>query len=221
MKNQFSLEINKPCSENFNKFKPTSDGGFCGSCQKEVIDFSKMNSQEIMSYFKNKSNQGVCGKFNSNQLKIHTDNSNSRKRYSFWSGIGLACLSIFSFSTSQAQTKVTKKVSGKIIKNQEKKITVKGIVSDEMGPISDISVFLQGTTIGTITDFDGYFDFPNPLAKGDILVFSHIGMESKKIVINNNSTLNIELKVNMKSDTCILMGKIAVKKVYKEKLNLL
>lgn len=217
MKNQFSLEINKPCLENFNQFKPTLDGGFCGSCQKEVIDFSKMNSQEVMSYFKNKNNQDVCGKFNSNQLKTYTDKSQSRKRYSFWSGIGLACLSIFSFNTSQAQTEVTKKPSETNIKNQGKEITVKGIVSDDLGPISDISVFLQGTSIGTVTDFDGYFEFPKLLKKGDILVFSHIGMESKKIVINNNSTLNIELKVNMKSDTCILLGKVAVKQVYKSK----
>jgi len=218
MKNQFSLEINKPCLENYNQFKPTLDGGFCGGCQKEVIDFSKMNSQEVMGYFKNKSNQDVCGKFNTNQLKTYTDNPNSRKRYSFWSGIGLACLSIFSFNTSQAQTDVTKKSSENTIKNQEKKITVKGTVFDEMGPISDISVFLQGTTIGTVTDFDGYFEFPKLLVKGDVLVFSHVGMESKKIVINNNATLNIELKVNMKSDTCILMGKVAVKKVYKSKV---
>jgi hypothetical protein len=216
MKNQFSLEITKPCSENFNKFKPTLNGGFCSSCQEEVIDFSKMKPQEIMNYFKNKSNEGICGKFNTNQLKTYTDNSKPRKRYAFWSGIGLACLSIFTFNTAHAQEETTTKPLEKNIKNQEKKINVKGFVSDEMGAFPDVSVVLQGTTIGTVTDFDGYFEFPKPLKKGDILVFSHVGLESKKIVINT-SLLNIELKVNMKYDSCILMGKVAVKKVYKSK----
>jgi len=218
MKNQFSLRINKPCLENYNLFKPTLNGGFCGSCQKEVIDFSKMNPQEIMRFFKNNQAVDICGKFNSNQLKNETDNSNSRKRYSFWSGIGLACLSIFSFNTSQAQTEVTQKASEKTIKNQDKKITVKGFVFDDLGPISDINILLQGTTIRTATDFDGYFEFPKSLKNGDVLVFSQIGMKSQKIVINNsNPSLNVELKVNMKSDTCILMGRVAVKQVYKSK----
>jgi len=217
MKNQFSLEINKPCLENFNQFKPTLNGGFCGSCQKEVVDFSKMNSQEVVNYFKDKKKEDVCGRFNINQLKTYTDNSQSIKKYSFWSGIGLACLSIFTFNTSQAQTEAAKKTSEKIIKNQENKIIVNGIVSDDFGPFTDVNVLLQGTTIGTVTDFDGYFEFPKSLKKGDILVFSHIGLESKKIVINDDSNLKIELKVNMKSDSHILMGKVAVKRVYKSK----
>lgn len=220
MKTQFSLEINEPCSEDFNQFKPTLDGGFCGSCTKEVIDFSKMNPQEVLTYFKNRNNKDTCGKFNSNQLKTYTDNSPSRKKYSFWSGIGLACLSIFSFNTSQAQKEVTKKTLEINTQNQEKEISVKGIVSDEIGPLTDITVLLQGTDVSTITDFDGFFKFPKPIKKGDVLVFSYIGMASKKVVINSNSS-NIELKVVMKSDSCILLGKVAVKKVYtsKRKIN--
>ena len=217
MKNQFSLEISKPCSEDFNQFKPTLKGGFCSGCKTEVIDFSKMTSQEIINYFKSNSNNDVCGRFNTKQLKTYTNKTPSRKKYGFWSGIALACLSIFSFNTSQAQTNITENTSAKNTKQQENNINVKGIVSDEMGALADVSVFLEGTTIGTVTDFDGYFEFPKLLKKGDVLVFSLIGMESKKVAINSNSSLKIELKVNMKNETCVLMGKVAVKKVYKSK----
>ena len=220
MKNQFSLEISKPCSENFNQFTPTLKGGFCSSCKTEVIDFSKMNPQEIANYFKERSKQDICGRFQSNQLKTYTDTTKTKKRVSFWSGIGLACLSIFSFSTIQAQTKVTNKLSETNIEKQQNKITVKGTVSDEMGPVADVNVSLQGTTIGTVTDFDGYFEFPKELQKGDVLVFSRIGMKSKKVVIDgSNSKSTINLKVNMQLDACIIMGKVAVKKVYKSKKN--
>lgn len=217
MKNQFNLEINKPCSENFNQFTPTKDGGYCGSCQKEVIDFSKMNSEEIINFFKNKSNQDTCGKFNTNQLKTNTENPPQRKKFSFWSGIGLACLSLFSFNTIQAQTEVTTQDTSKT-KAQENSINIKGTVSDDTGSLPGVSVVLQGKTIGTETDFDGYFEFPKPLKKGDVLVFSFVGMESQKVVISNdNSTSNIELKVNMNSPSCFLLGKVAVKKIYKSK----
>ena len=126
MKNQFSLEIDKPCSENFNQFTPTSNGGFCGSCQKEVIDFSKMNPEEIMNYFKNRSDEDTCGKFNADQLKTYSEDNRLSKKYRFWSGLGLACLSLFSFNSMQAQTETVKENPQKTISNQqEKSITVK------------------------------------------------------------------------------------------------
>ena len=217
MKNQFNLEINTPCSENFNQFTPTKNGGFCGSCEKEVIDFSKMDTEEIMSYFKNKSNQDTCGKFNTNQLKTYTENAPQRKKFNIWSGIGLACLSLFSFNTIQAQTEIAAQDTSKT-KTLENNINVKGTVSDDTGSLPGVSILLQGTTIGTETDFDGYFEFPELLKKGDVLVFSFVGMQSKKIIITDeNSTSNIHLKVDMNMSSCIIMGKVAVKGVYKSK----
>jgi len=219
MKNQFNLEINNPCDENFNEFTPTKKGGFCDSCQKEVIDFTKMNSEEIINYFKNNLNQDTCGKFITSQLTTYTENSSKRKKYNFWSGIGLACLSLFSFNTIQAQTTTTNLNNSKsTIKEQEKDIIVKGIVTEETTPLPGVSVVLQGTTIGTETDFDGKFEFPKSLKKGDVLVFSFLGMQSKKVTIDDsNSASKIELKVNMTLDSCVLLGKVAVKKVYKSK----
>jgi len=219
MKNQFSLEINQPCSENFNEFTPTQKGGFCDSCKTEVIDFSKMNTDEIINYFKNNQNQDICGKFKTNQLKTYTKSSTKRKKISFWSGIGLACLSLFSFNSIKAQTTNTNfNTSNSTIKKQEKKIAVKGIVTDGTEPLPGVSILLKGTTIGTETDFDGNFKFPIELKKGDILIFSFIGMESQKITItSSNAASKINLKVNMDADSCVLVGKVAVKKVYQSK----
>ena len=219
MKNQINLKINEPCSENFNQFTPTLDGGFCGSCQKEVIDFSKKNSEEIMSYFKDNSNQDTCGKFNPSQLKTYSENSSQRKKFNFWSGLGLACLSLFTFNTTQAQTKTVKQEAIKsIAKQQEATIIVKGTVSDDTTVLPGVSILLQGTTIGTETDFDGNFKFPKPLKNGDILVFSFLGLESQKVVIKDiNSASDIALKVDMILPTCVIMGKVAVNKVYSSK----
>ena len=83
-----------------------------------------------------------------------------------------------------------------------------------MEAIPGVNVVLEGTDIGTITDFDGNFEFPQKLKKGDVLVFSYVGMASKKVKIENKtSAANISL--NMQLDTVIIMGEVAVKEVYK------
>ena len=222
MNNPFNLNIKTPCHENFNKFSPTPEGGFCGSCQKEVIDFTKMNSEEIISFFKTKETQNTCGRFKSTQLKTY--NEKKIKRLGLFTGIGLGILSLFSINTAQAQnvkkdTKFDKNTTKATVFQVKKDITVKGKLLDETGlPLPAVIVLLEGTTTSTTTDFDGDFVFPEQLKRGDILVFSYIGYESKKIIIDSNkSTSKIELEVNMKMDTFILMGKVAAKKVYKSK----
>lgn len=223
MKNQFSLNIKTPCSEKFDQFSPTSQGGFCDSCEKEVIDFTKMNPQEIVDYFKHQAAQNTCGRFNSAQLKVYNQ---KRTRASFLSGIGLGFLSIFSLHSAQAQD--TQKQSDFLDRNpseinaskSQKLIIVKGHVSDGNTALSGANVILEGTTIGTQTNFNGDFEFPEKLKKGDVLVFSYVGFTSQKIVITDeNSSSKIDLKINMDMDACILMGKVAVKQVYKSKRN--
>lgn len=221
MKNQFTLQINKPCLENYATFKPTKSGGFCNSCSKEVIDFTNMNSKEIINYFKEKKNDNTCGKFNKNQLKTYNEKLTSKSFINMISGIGFACLSFFTMGTMHAQGQVKTKIpTNKKILQEKKDLIVKGVVSDESGPLPGAAVLLQGTTIGTETDFDGNFSFPKPLHAGDVLLISFVGMESKKISITDKaSSSKIHLNIKMNSDSCMLLGKIAVKKVYQSKKN--
>ena len=64
------LSIKKPCSENFGAFRPTDTGGFCSSCQKDVIDFTKMSEAEVLAYFENRQEK-TCGRFHPSQLKSY------------------------------------------------------------------------------------------------------------------------------------------------------
>lgn len=65
--NQY-LSIPKPCHEDWSKMIPNSEGKFCGSCSKTVVDFTKMSKEEIHSYFKQKSGDNTCGHFYASQL---------------------------------------------------------------------------------------------------------------------------------------------------------
>lgn len=64
----FKINIPEPCHEDWNKMTPNEKGAFCGSCQKTVVDFSKMDNAQIKDYFLNRSSEKTCGRFQSNQL---------------------------------------------------------------------------------------------------------------------------------------------------------
>ncbi len=224
MKNAFNVTIDTPCAAHFDSFTPTAQGGFCGACQKEVIDFTKMNAQEIAHYFQNRATQNTCGRFTSQQLTTYTYPPKKRNRLRFLSSIGIAMMALFSFGKIQGQElkKTTSALDTDTTKIQDsthqKNIVVKGTVTENGMPLPGANIILEGTATGVSSDFDGYFEFPEKLKKGDVLVVSFIGYTSKKIVIQNeNSANNIALKVNLEEDSCVLLGAVSVNQIYSSK----
>ncbi len=135
----------------------------------------------------------------------------SSKRVNYLAGIALACIMLFSFTTAQAQDVTT---------TADNSFVVKGNVSDETGPLPGVNVILQGTRTGTATDFAGNFEFPIKLKKGDVLIFSYVGMASQKLEIKDQeSAANIALEIDMSMVEIIITGKVATKKVYTSKKN--
>lgn len=125
----------------------------------------------------------------------------------FLAGVFLVCLMLCGTTSVQAQEVAT---------TEQETITVKGTVSDEEGPLPGVNVVLKGTKIGTSTDFEGNYVFPKKLKKGDILVFTHISMESQRVVIlNENSASKIMMKMDMDLAEIVITGAAATKKVYK------
>ena len=74
--------------------------------------------------------------------------------------------------------------------------TIKGKVVDVEGlPLPGVTVFYKGTTGGTITNVDGTYSLPTNV-NAKVLVFSFVGMETKEIVIGNQSEINVTLAEN-------------------------
>ncbi|MDB5252511.1 MAG: hypothetical protein JWP27_1680 [Flaviaesturariibacter sp.] len=67
MAKKIMLSVPEPCHEGWDQMSPTGKGRFCGSCQKEVIDFSTMSDAQLAAFFK-KPAGSVCGRFLENQL---------------------------------------------------------------------------------------------------------------------------------------------------------
>ena len=71
-------------------------------------------------------------------------------------------------------------------------ITIKGRIMDEIlkEPIPGANVKVKGTTLGTITDFNGNFSLVVP-NKSSVLVVSFIGYVTQEIVVGNQKTINV------------------------------
>lgn len=73
--------------------------------------------------------------------------------------------------------------------------TVSGTVSDSEGqPLPGANVFIKGTSIGGVTDFDGKFQFKVNNVEGKTLVISYLGFVTKEMVLNG-STLGISISL--------------------------
>lgn len=230
MNTEINLSIKKPCSENFDSFTPTSVGGFCAACQKEVIDFTTMSEEEIILYFSS-TTQRTCGRFEPSQLKTYKKIASSpRKSRLGLMRIGLMSLSLTSlFTSAQAQhqlqatqaqvlpQKDTHPVSENTdaVPNDKTTIKVSGVVTDQRGePLPGVSIMHKGTTDGIATDENGKFQFWKTLEPGDILVFSFVGLESKEVKITAQTPQY--MKVVMKAG-CELLGEVTTTEVYKSK----
>lgn len=72
---------------------------------------------------------------------------------------------------------------------------ITGTVKDPTGEtIISASVVVKGTTIGTVTDFDGNYSIEVP-DDAKVLVFSYIGMKTQELTITGN-TMNVVLSEN-------------------------
>ena len=69
MKNNFQISIPNPCKANWGKMTKNNSGRHCASCDKTVVDFTKMTTEQIIDYF-NKNNVKTCGHFYKGQLKF-------------------------------------------------------------------------------------------------------------------------------------------------------
>ncbi|WP_321309707.1 von Willebrand factor type A domain-containing protein [Marinifilum fragile] len=73
--------------------------------------------------------------------------------------------------------------------------TISGVVTDESNlAIPGVSVVIKGTTQGTSTNIDGKYTIE--VEKGDILVYSYIGMISQEIKFLNQTVINVSLKAD-------------------------
>jgi TonB-linked SusC/RagA family outer membrane protein len=83
---------------------------------------------------------------------------------------------------------------------------VTGVIKNEKGePLPGVSVTVKGTSKGTTTNSAG--EFTIDAGKGDVLIFSSVGMESQDIAITDQARVNVVLKTKAsQQDEIIVVG---------------
>ncbi len=112
---------------------------------------------------------------------------------------------VLSIQKESAIPNTPKKV-GKINLVEKVQNMVTGTVKDVGGtPLPDVNITISGTAKGSKTDFDGNFSIE--ANKGDVLVFSFIGMATKSITVGDSNTIDVVLTESEASlDEVVVIG---------------
>ena len=163
-KNDLQISIPTPCHENWDAMTPTEIGKFCSSCQKEVIDFSRMSDQEIRRIL-NSSKEIPCGRFNTNQIERPLVAELPVNRSLTWMKYAASLFLAFQGTCAISQTTnttISPKEDVKTSKDSIISIDVTGFVLDSINkePIFDARVIIKLKEESIYiykTDFNGEF----------------------------------------------------------------
>lgn len=224
MKKNMNLSIPKPCSEDWNAFTKTAIGGFCHSCQKNVVDFTKMSDQEVVTFIMSNKHMR-CGKFLPSQLKRYevaaAKETTSLKGWLQASALSLGLLwggETMAISNAAADETV-ESVHAADQTNQKVKrpgivsggVTITGVVNDSEGyALPGATVVIKGSSHGTYTDIEGHFELKD-VQEGDVLLISFIGFETLAYTIHENAPETFVLALEMSHD---LTGEVVIAGVY-------
>lgn len=90
--------------------------------------------------------------------------------------------------------------------------TVTGVVKDDIGELlPGVSIIVEGTTLGTTTNFEGEYSIEVP--SNGSLVFSYVGYVKQTVQVQGRSIINITLKSEFEElDQVVVIGYGTVKK---------
>lgn len=105
-------------------------------------------------------------------------------------------------------------VKGEIVNSR----AINGLVMDETGsPLPGVSVYIKGTRTGVATDANGKFRLQ--AKKGDVIIVSGAGLETKETTVGSEKELSIYVnRLTMGgADIVVVAGYVSVKRPKKEK----
>ena len=110
-------------------------------------------------------------------------------------GILLVCLTLFGISflfAKEAEAPFQQTITG-------------SVTSSDGVPLPGVTILVQGTSTGAVTDFDGTFSLEAP--SNAILEFSYIGFKTTTIAVDGRSTINVTLEEDLAQlDEVVVVG---------------
>lgn len=212
MRKAITINIPKPCDEDWNKMTPKEQGRHCSACNKTVIDFTSKTDEQVIKAFEKERN--LCGRFKAQQLNREMVLARKDKNnYLSWVASGLFAFMALGQQDIHAQGEPrivivdsvkTQRVKGKIASSilNERVVVGKVTTANDNLALPGVSVIIKGTTKEVKTDFDGFYSIK--VKTGDILVFSYVGMMNEEIIITKNSNNDVGLELSVYMDEVVM-----------------
>jgi predicted acetyltransferase len=220
---KLNLSKIQQCDQYWDFMEPQGCGRLCEKCDKIIVDFRQMKDEEVTAVHM-LADEAVCGIYRKDQLVAPS--KRSVKKSSKWKAWYLACLGVLFAKAGNAQDlpkqeKVeqndllvqrdtipvsVEEAHGKQAVNDS--LWIKGkVVDGENGePLIGLSVVIQETKRGTVTDFDGNYLLnvtEDIVGKDSVeLQFSYTGYKQISQIIATTQfaekdTLLVDLQMNV------------------------
>lgn len=89
--------------------------------------------------------------------------------------------------------------------------TIKGTVSSDGENLPGVSVLVEGSAAGTVTDIDGNYALEIP-SGGSTLIFTFIGMTTERIEINGRSNIDVAMKADVQQLSEVVVTALGVER---------
>ncbi|MBZ4037126.1 hypothetical protein K6T82_20370 [Flavobacterium sp. 17A] len=188
MQKKFTLEIDNPCSENFDKMIPNISGSFCSSCMKNVIDLSKKTNSEVAKFVSENKGLNICARLRRTQLE-------EEFRYNETSKINN-----LKYAAVLASVLLTSNVSGQEKESINTEMQVDsssylvGKVASNQNSFDDVSIMMKGRFLDAKTN--------KPFNEKTFPKFTLSINGSKKVKVNSKTgDFSIPITILNKRDT--------------------
>ena len=158
-----NIQINEPCHEDWQAMTPNQQGAFCKVCHKDVVDFSKKSISQIKSFFADKTEEKICGRFEKKQLAYLSfdDFFASFKYWVFSKKFALVFFFTFGFIAFDASAQSGTKV-GKVAAPVETRLQGEPAVTTTQYTKGDVAYPQKDTTKKQVQSVKGNIKCVNP-----------------------------------------------------------
>lgn len=194
MKHQsLSISIPEPCNENWSIMTPEEKGRHCKSCQKTVIDFTRMPKVKIAE-FVTEQKGSLCGRFSSDQLNVELIPPKPSKMWMKYAAIILGLVPALGYGQEAT-------IPQKPIEEMRLPPITGDIILEERGEIKTRTnpVIQEIQISGIITDFD---------SKEILSEASIINYQAKKVQKKINVDKNGRFQTRIPAKSAILISSI-------------
>jgi hypothetical protein len=179
-----AIRVAEPCHESWENMQPAEKGRFCDSCQKTVIDFTKMSDAELISFFEQLSQKSeadgvkpsICGHINQAQsgrlfalpnVEIsHYQPSQWRK----WAAIIALSTSLLGSASVQATNSVANIVSPQRYSHSQQPTWLSSTESEAKMSENELELLVVNQFTGTVFELEAD-NKAQPIANATVQLF--------------------------------------------------